>query len=477
MNRIKKGLFWSFADSYGSYLLKFFFTIFIARILQPSDYGLVAMLSLFLAIATWISESGFISYVVYKQDAKDEDFSTGFIFTVLTSLLFSIIFYFSASTIAEFYHEPRLINVTKVISLLLVFNAFGMPGNAKLIKEINFKKQALVNFIATIISGGIGLTIALVYKNYWALVIQQICGSLVRSIGFYFASKWFPKISFNKNVFKEQIKFGYSMFLMGMFDSISNEIYNVAIGKSFSSRQLGFFANGRRFRDMFVNQLAFSFTKVFFPSFAELNSDAELLKKSYNKSYSLVLVVSSTIVIFLILIMKEFILIFLTAKWLPAVIIIQIFLFEGFFYPLFMLNQNLFIAMGKPQKGFYITLFQKIISIILLFVFINNGIIWVSIIWVASSFLGLIISEVFIFKSNFFEAKKLATFLPILLLTLIMILMVFVFNKIGFSLLLGASLKILILFFLVILMGRVFRITEFITVLNKINLVFHRIKK
>jgi len=405
-SKIKKGLFWSFADSYGSFFLKFFFTIGIARMLTPSDYGLIAMLTIFISVATWISEGGFMAALVQNNKATDVDFNTGFYFNLGLSLFFFVLYFFSAPFIADFYNEAKLISVIRVYSLLLILNALTKTSYVILVKSIIFKKQAIVNYIATIVSGILGLIFAFYLQNYWALVILTLSGSFMRMVGYYVAVRWLPSLSFSLKSLKHQIKFSYTVFISGLLDSSFNEIYNIIIGKFYAPSTLGFFSQGRRFREMFVGQLALSFNKVFLPTFSNAQDDLEALSKMYYKAYRHVFMFSSFIMILLVSIIPNFVLFFLTEKWLPSVLIIQIFLIEGFYYPLYTLNINLLISIGKPNRYLLISVIHKVVSVFILIFTFKLGLNYVVAGWICSGIIGFVISEFVLSKHSFSSIVK-----------------------------------------------------------------------
>ena len=194
--RTVRGIFWSFLDSFGVYLVKFGFSIVIARTLSPEDYGLMGMIVIFISLGQMIMQSGFSMALIQKKDSDTADLSTAFWFNVTAALLVYIVLFFSAGAIASFYGKPILISITRVAALGIILNALCSVQVSILTKRMDFRKLTWINLTGALISGTTGLIMALKGYAVWALVFQTLAGNLIYLIGLWISSGWRPLYGF-----------------------------------------------------------------------------------------------------------------------------------------------------------------------------------------------------------------------------------------------------------------------------------------
>ena len=428
------GLFWSGADSFGVYFLKFGFSIAIARILSPEDYGLVGMMAIFIGIATWMSEGGFMAALIQKKDVDQTDFSTAFFFNISISLIFYILFYFSAGMISRFFNEPRLIIITRVISLNFVIGAAGLVQLTIFIKKLDFKIQAKINAFAAVLSGIFGLFLA--YKGFgvWALIFQTLVGNLFRISLLWIVSSWRPIFIFSFKSFINLFSYGYKIFLQGLLDSIFLNIYSPIIGKKFSAFDLGFYTRANRFYVLFVRRLTMVFSKVTFPAFCTIQNDKDKLVYGYKSTLGLMSFIIFPIITILIVTAKPFVLFFLTEKWMPVVPYMKLLYIEGFFFPIYILNTNIFNSLGRSDIFLKIDLLKKALILISILITIRFGISGLIIGQLISSFIVFIISCFIVSKKiNFSIFNQFIEIIPILSISLIVYLLCIFISSLVFN--------------------------------------------
>lgn len=416
--RTLKGLFWSFADSFGVYFIKFGFSIAIARALSPEDYGILGMILIFIAIGQMLMQSGFSMAIIQKRDANDIDFSTAFWFNLFVALIIYIILYISADMIANFFNKPILVGVTRIASIGIVINSLGTIQNTILAKNLNFKRQAYINFIGATLSGTTGVILAYKGYNVWALVFQTLTGSLISTLGLWIMSNWRPMVAFSILSFKQLFNYGYKILLQGLSDVIFSKLYFPLIGKSFSAMQLGFYTNASRFYDIFITQTTIAYGRVAFSAFSQIQDEKERFNKNYIKSIEMISLTMFLITTVLIVTIRPFISIFLTEKWLPAVSYMVIFFLEGFFFPLYKLNQNVLCSIGRTGLSFKIDLLKKIMTFISIFIAFPFGIHALIYGQVISTFVAFLISTYVVLNlQNLQIFKNLTFYIPIILIT------------------------------------------------------------
>ena len=317
--RTTRGLFWSFLDSFGVYLVKFGFTIVIARTLSPEDYGLMGMIVIFISLGQMLMQSGFSMALIQKKETTQDDLSTAFWFNVITAGIIYAILFMSAGGIASFFGKPVLVSITRVAAIGIILNSLCSVQMSLLTKRMDFRKLAWINLAGALISGTTGLILALMGYEVWALVFQTLAGNAIYLAGLWITSQWKPGIVFSIQSFKSLFNFGYKILLQGLTDVIFTKSYFPLIGKLFPLAQLGFYTNANRFYDLFIRQTSNSVNRVIFPAFAIIQDDKERFNTNYIRSFNLLATAMFMGSVLLIVVSRPFVELALTEKWLPAV--------------------------------------------------------------------------------------------------------------------------------------------------------------
>tara|TARA_X000000950_G_scaffold106258_1_gene133823 strand:- start:21187 stop:22647 length:1461 start_codon:yes stop_codon:yes gene_type:complete len=404
--KILKELFWSLGDSFGTYILRFGFSLLIARQLSPHDYGLMGMIIIFLTIGNILFEGGFGMGLIQKGKPTEIDFSSVFYFNVFVSIIIYVILYFSSNIIAEFFNEPILIDIIRISSITIILAAFTSIQIVILNIELDFKIQAIINAIATLISGIIGVFMA--YNNYevWSLVFQLLILYVVKLAGFWIVSKWRPTFIFEKQSLIKLSKFSNKIFIQGITGVLFTKLYFPLIGKFFSVSELGFYTTASNFSEIIVKQFTNAYNKVFFPVLSSVKNSTSF-KSKYISIYSILSIILVFISALAIIITPAFIEIVIGKKWLPSVIFMQLFLVEGLFYGLLMLNETIFNAKGDSGYSLRIDIIKKTLLMLSLFISYRYGIVWIIIGQVFSTFTTFIYSIFLVEKKYSIITKNL----------------------------------------------------------------------
>ncbi len=421
-----RGIFWSFLDSFGVYLVKFGFSIVIARTLSPEDYGLMGMIVIFISLGQMIMQSGFSMALIQKKDSTTADLSTAFWFNVITALVVYCILFFSSGAIAAFFQKPVLVNITRVAAIGIILNALCSVQVSILSKRMDFRKLTWINLAGALISGTTGLIMALQGYAVWALVFQTLAGNMIYLAGLWITSSWKPAFIFSINSFRSLFNFGYKILLQGLTDVLFTKLYFPLIGKFYPVTQLGFYTNASRFHELFVRQTSNSVTRVIFPAFATIQDEKERFNTNYVRSFNLLAAIMFLGSLVLIISSRPFISIALTDKWLPAVPFMQLLFIEGFFFPLMMFNQNILCSAGRSGLSLKIDVLRKsaiLLSIILAF---RIGIEALIIGQVISTAVALIVSMTAVIKT---QGIKTPDILVPLLKLLIIVALCLLFNR------------------------------------------------
>ena len=223
-SQLLNGVVWNFIEKVLMRGASFIIGIILARLLSPSDFGLIGMLAVFVAVSNVFIEGGFAKALIQRKNCQDIDFSTAFVSNVGMSLIIYVVLFFSAPLIAEFYEEPILIDLTRILSLNFVLGSFNIVQRAKLMAAVDFKSLAQINVISTVVSGCIGVLMAYCGCGVWSLVGQTLCATVVLMILFPFYSKWSPSVQFSKDSFQHLFGFGSKLMVTGVYSVALNNI-------------------------------------------------------------------------------------------------------------------------------------------------------------------------------------------------------------------------------------------------------------
>jgi len=367
------GIAWTFAQQMGVQLISFGVKIILARLLMPEMFGLIAMINVFIAIGQLLMDGGMTTSLIRTENPDQLDYSTVFSTNVLVSLGFYILIFFGAPYISVFYEQPILTDLVRVFALSFVINAFVAVHVAKLTKEMNFKKQMIIQIPSTLIGGATGVTMAFLGYGVWSLVGLNLAQALALSIQYWFFSGWRPGFKIDKSKWKYHFNFGYKMTLSGLLDRIYNNAYNIIIGKFFAPAQVGFFTQAESMRLLPVGQIGSVIGKVTYPLFANIKTDVEL-KNAYKKTMKLVLSIVIPMMLVLILVAEDFFLLLFGEKWLPAVPYFQILSIASIVRPISSYNLNILKVKGRSDLFLKVEVIKKIFGVIAIAIALPFGI-------------------------------------------------------------------------------------------------------
>lgn len=453
------------------YLVKFGFSVAIARTLSPEDYGLMGMIIIFISLGQMIMQSGLSMALIQKKDADSNDLSTAFWFNVMVAIAFYIILFFSAGAIARFYDKVLLVPVTRVAAVGIIINSLCSVQNSILTKKMEFRRLTWINLIGALVSGITGLVMALRGLAVWALVFQTLAGNMIYLIGLWVTSRWRPGMVFSIKSFTSLFSFGYKILLQGLTDVLITRLYFPLIGKIYSATQLGFYSNANRFDDLFIRKTTFAFNRVIFPAFSKLQDDSEKFSIGYNRSFKLIASVMSLASIIMIVAIRPFIDVALTSKWLPAAPYMQLFFAEGFIFPLLMFNHNILWAGGKSGESLRIDITNKALILLSMILLFRSGIMALIAGQLFATVISFLISMFCIIRIHKFKARDLLNHMLKLLLIAVICLLFshFIINALSLSSWLELILKIFIIplfFFTASLLLKMTIISELKTIIG-----------
>lgn len=368
------GAIWTYTQQFGTQLISFVVSIFLARMLLPEEFGLIGMIAIFMGIGTILFDGGMTSSLIRSNDLENSDYSTVFFFNLLVSLGVYLIIFVSAPFIADFYHQPKLTKITRVYSLSFVFSAFGSVQNTILSKAMNFKKQTLLTVPALLGGSVVGLAMANADYGVWSLVGMTLTNTLMLSTILWFTSSWKPNLSFSYIKFKRHFAYGYKLTLSGVLDIIFSNIYQIIIGRFFQASLVGYYTRANQLMMMPVGNVSTALNKVAFPLFSELQDDNLRLRSAYKKIMLLVLYIINPIVVLMIVLAEPLTTFLFTEKWLPMVPLFKVICLSGLLYPLHIYNLLILQVKGRSDLFLKLEVAKKVLSAIILIVSFYYGI-------------------------------------------------------------------------------------------------------
>ena len=368
------GLFWSFCERFSEQGIQFVISIILARLLLPEQFGLIAMLTIFMAIAESFIDSGFGSALIQKKNATHADECSIFYFNILVGCLVAGLLCLAAPWIAAFYNQPILTMLTRVLSLNLIINSFGLIQSSLLTRHVDFKTQLKVSVIATLLSGIIGITMAYRGFGVWSLVAQSLSTNLFRTTLLWIFHRWRPALRFSLTSLRTMFAFGSKLLLSGLFDRFFQNIYSLVIGKIFTPAALGFYSRAQRLQELPVQNIQSSVSRVTFPVFSSIQEDKPRLKRGVRKALMTLAMVNFPMMIGLAVVAKPLVLVLLTDKWLPCVPYLQLFCAVGMLYPLQAINLNVLKAQGRSDLFLKLEIFKKVLVVVAILITYRWGI-------------------------------------------------------------------------------------------------------
>lgn len=384
------GVIWSAIDRFSTQGIQFVFSILIARLLMPSDYGVIAMLGIFLAVSNTFVDSGFGAALVQKANRTETDFSTVFYFNIVVAIIFYALLWLASPYIASFYNIPMLKDVTRVVALTLIFSALGGIQSAQLSIAINFKTRAIISLISALSTGCLGLYLA--YSGYgaWALVFQMVFSSLLNTILLWCFVRWMPSLVFSWQSFRQLFSFGSKLLASALLDTIYNNVYTLVIGKVYSSSSLGLYSRASGLAQYPSSNITGVLQSVTFPVLCSIQNDEKRLADAYKRFIRMSAFVVFPLMIGLASVAEPFIRVVLTDKWEGAIYLLQIVCFSMMWYPIHAINLNILQVKGRSDYFLKLEIIKKIQGVCILCITVPISIVAMCYGSIASSLLSLV---------------------------------------------------------------------------------------
>lgn len=361
--KILGGIAWSVANQIGLQVLSIVFIGILSRLLLPSEFGLVAMVTLATNFLNVLKDFGFGAALVQKKEVTQEEYSSVFWFNILIGVVLTTGVWLAAPLVASFYQEPILEIITKAISFTFLITSASIVLNNMLIKQMEFRQIFYRSLLSTLISGITAVVLAFLGYGYWALIAQVYLNLITMLLFTYLRLNWRPSFILDTNHIKKLMPFSLPLIGDQSLNYWTRNIDNLLIGRVFGTTELAFYTKAYSLMLLPVRQISGTITKVLFPSFSLIQGDIEQIRRIYLKISGVIALVSFPLMTYLYIMGEEVILILLGKQWLESVPIFKILCFLGMIQSIGTLIGNIFISQGKTSLLFRIGLVSRAMMI------------------------------------------------------------------------------------------------------------------
>ncbi|MDB5014301.1 MAG: lipopolysaccharide biosynthesis protein [Daejeonella sp.] len=355
---------WTLMDKGGNQLLLLVNIFVLGRLLSPKDYGLVSMLYIFMSLSGLFVDSGMGAGLIRKQNLTQTDCTTIFYFNISVALTCYLLMFIGAPFVADFYHEPILTNLLRVLGLNLVITSSGQIHSTLLMKDLNVRRVTRSNLIGMFIATIIGIVCAYKGLAVWSLVILNVSQSIIAVFLLWRASGWRPGREFSVTSFKEFYSFGIGLFMASFVELIFKNFYQPFIAKMFSASYTGFYYQAKRLNEVPISTLSSVVNSITFPILVKYQDDIPKLKDTYEKIIKLLIFVTLPVVILLYVLAHSIIIVLMGEKWIFSASLLQILSLAGVFMVLENINRNLLKLEGRTRLIFKLEVVKKAIVIV-----------------------------------------------------------------------------------------------------------------
>lgn len=470
--KVFSGIGWSFAERISAQLVSLIVSIILARILAPEDYGILAIVNVFVAIGDALVAGGFGIALVQKKNSDDTDFNSICWVSVVVSVLLYAVLFICAPLISDFYANNDLTLITRVLGIRLVFSAVNSIQQAYIQKKLLFMKSCIIGTIGAIVSGVIGIVLALTGAGVWALVAQNMMSVIIFTAMLYFFIEWKPRLQCSMSSIKEMWRYGSRVFLATTVDTLKDNIRTLVVGKVFSSADLAYYNQGKRFPQLLVNDIVNSVGKVLLPVFSEQQDDVNKNTDFMRLSIRVTSFILLPLIFGMVGIADNFILLFLTEKWMPCVPYLRILSLVYVTRSVNTILKNALLAVGKSEVNLFHEVVTSVLTValIILAAFYFHSIPLIAWSYVLISLLGTCIFSYFTVKNFPYKVSEIVRdYLPSLTLSGVMCVVVYFVGKIPLVTIFVLLLQIIVGIVIYIVGAWLFRMGELVYILQYIK--------
>lgn len=461
-NKTIKGVGWSAADALLGQGVTFIVGLVLARLLSPDEYGLIGICLIFTTVLNGIVDSGFSNALIRKKNVTDEDYNTMFTTNMAISIVLYVLLFISAPFVSDFFHRIELIALVRVTGLILFLNALSITQVTILTKNIDFKTKTKASLVSAIISGVIGIAMAFMGYGVWSLVTQQLSKQLLYTLCLWVLNKWWPKFTFYKDSFKYMWGFGWKLLASGILNNVWNQLYQVVIGRCYTSSTLGHYTRANEYASIFSSNLTLIVQRVSYPVLAEIQDDKERMVQGYRKVIKVTMFVTAVCMISLGAVSEPLIYTLIGTKWHEAATYLPLICISMSLYPLHAINLNILQVLGRSDIFLYLEILKKIVGIVPIVIGIFCGIYYMLLTSILTGVISLYLNTWYTGKTlNYSFWKQLRDITPSYFTALVIALAVYFLKYLSLPYYIVLMLQIIVGIVACITISEIFKFDEY----------------
>lgn len=418
---VLKSIIWKLMERTGVQGVQFILQLILARLLTPSEYGIISLITVFIVLGNVFIQSGFNTALIQKKDVTEEDFSSVFYLSLFVAMLLYIILFFSAPLISEFYKMNEITMILRVLAIVLLFGAFNSIQNAIISRTMKFRMLFFSSVISMITSGIVGIILAYLGFGVWALVAQQIVNQISITIILWITLKWRPKLVFSFSRVRYLFSYGWKLLLSSLIDTLYMNLRSLIVGKIYTSEMLAFYNRGEQFPQIIVSNINGSIQSVMLPTLSAEQENKRRVKEMVRRS-----IVTSSYILFpimvgLAVVAEPLVRIILTEKWIECVPFLQVFCLSYALWPIHTANLQAINALGRSDIFLRLEIVKKIIGVIILAISMFYGVYAIALGGLFSGIISTFINSYPNLKLlNYSYKEQIKDIIPSLLLSIVM---------------------------------------------------------
>lgn len=469
-NKVFSGVFWKFAERFLAQIVSFVVSVVLARILLPKDYGAISIVMVFIAFADVLVVSGFSTSLVQKKDANLTDFSTIFYCSLIVAVILYGILFVTAPFVADFYKMPILKNAIRILSLRIIIGSYNSIQHAYVSRKMLFKRFFFSTLFGTVISGIIGVVLAIKGFEIWALVIQYLSNTFIDSVVLTLTIDWKPSFVFSFTSAKKLMNFGWKVTAANFSGTFFGQLRNLIVGKVYTPADLAFYNRGQQISGVLCDNLSSAIMSVLFPAFSNFSDDKERIKAMTRRAVRIMSYVIFPIAFGCAVLAKSFVLVVFTEKWMNAISFIQILCLSSTIGLIGTVGMQSIQALGRSDILLKLEFIKKPIYLILLILGVKISVFGVALTMLLYSIYATILNASPLKKIiNYKYKEQIEDLFPAFTLSVVMSLIVYLSSYILLNEYLRLIVGIFIGISVYILLSKIFKVDSYFYIINFIK--------
>lgn len=388
----RAALFWSGIDRFFQQGVQFFISIILARLIAPEEFGLIAMVVVFIGISKQVMEGGMRSAIIQRKDLNDSDCSTALVLNLLLGAFLTGLIWLSAPYIADFYKEPQLEPVVRILAFGMLLQAPSVVQIALFSKALDFKKQTYATVFSSLVAGAVGITMAYAGYGVWALVTSSLIGTSLLTLSLWVLSKWRPRSSPSFDSVRRLFPYGSKIAAGSILEAVFNNIFPLLIGRFYAAADVAFYQRAYGLKEIPINNLQLTVQRVLFPILSAKQDDPDQYLEALRRVFHMMAFLVIPIMTLLFLVAEPLIVFLLGERWLPAAPILQMLCGVGVLYQFVRLNNIILTTSGFAGLALKLDLVKRALLLLVLFMAISHGVLALVLGHVLQTVLALVLS-------------------------------------------------------------------------------------